>query len=864
MIGQTLGHYRIVEKIGAGGMGEVYRAHDEKLERDVALKVLPAGMLADEAARKRFRKEALVLGKLNHPNIETIYEFASQDGVDFLAMELVAGITLSQKLTGGPLADKEILQLGAQIVEGLSAAHEKGIVHCDLKPANVMVSSSGRAKVLDFGLAKFFHTANESSITESAADMAAAGTLPYMSPEQLRGERVDFRSDIYGAGTLLYEMSTGQRPFPETNAPRLIDDILHHDPKTPSAINHNLVPGFDSVVLKSLDKVPDRRYQSAKELAVDLGRLSFPALQIPAPRSTRNLKTWLFAAAATILIVGIVLTAPSIRRFVVRHKAETVERPPSPNFTNGKRLAIFPFEVEGDRASLSYIADGLAESLGSRLSQLSALNVAPSDAVSQADFGQSLDKVGRLLGANLILRGLVRGSPQGLRIVVKLQNISDAQPFWTHELSEKSSELLHIEDQVYGQVLAALAIHETDEERFRDVMRPEVSEGAYDLYLRGRERMGERQEAPDPDGAIHFYEEALKQQRDFELAYVGLADANVWLYQKKKDKLYLRRALNSAQRAVQLNDASPTAHSTLGSVYRTMGKYSEAVAELNRALSLAPNSDDFYRRLGRAYLDSGNTPQALVAFQKAIQLNPYYWVNHNALGVAYVHQGDFAKALQAFQQVRAIEPDIVAGYENIGNIYLQQGKYQESIPYFQKAIQIEPYFSTYSNLGTSYFFLKQYSNAVDMFEKGVTANRGDTQTMVNMADSYRGAGQPDKARAAYQRAIYLGNKELETNPKNPDAMAEIALSYAKVGNASEAQNFIRQARAIDKTNVSYIYYEAEIDALLGRSTDALKLLREALEKHFPVEFAAGDDDLGNLQKDPRFNELIQKYSEKPH
>src|SRR5580698_3517779 len=250
MIGSGLGHYLIIEKIGAGGMGEVYRAHDEKLERDVALKVLPAGMLADEAARKRFRKEALALAKLNHPNIETIYEFASQDGVDFLAMELVAGLTLGQKLTGGRLPDKEVLQLGAQIVEGLNAAHEKGIVHCDLKPANVMVSSSGHAKVLDFGLAKFFHATNESSITESAADMAAAGTLPYMSPEQLRGERVDFRSDVYGAGTLLYEMSTGQRPFPETNAPRLIDDILHHDPKSPSSINHNLVPGFDSVVLK--------------------------------------------------------------------------------------------------------------------------------------------------------------------------------------------------------------------------------------------------------------------------------------------------------------------------------------------------------------------------------------------------------------------------------------------------------------------------------------------------------------------------------------------------------------------------------------------------------------------------------------
>lgn len=860
MIGQTLGHYCIIEKIGAGGMGEVYRAHDDKLERDVALKVLPVGMLADEAARKRFRKEALALAKLNHPNIETIYEFASQNGVDFLAMELVAGITLGQKLTGGPLSDKEVLQLGGQIVEGLNAAHEKGIVHCDLKPANVMVSSSGTAKVLDFGLAKFFHTANDSSITESVADIAAAGTLPYMSPEQVRGERVDVRSDIYGAGALLYEMSTGQRPFPETNAPRLIDDILHHDPKSPSATNRRLVAGFDTVVLKSLDKVPDRRYQSARELAVDLGRLSSPALPISRARSTEKIKTWLFAAIAAILIALIVLAVPSIHRSLVRHKAEAVAHPLSPNSTGGKRLAVFPLEVEGDRSSLGYIADGLAEFLQGRLSQLSALNVASNAAATKADLGQPLDKVGRSLGVGLVSRGLVRNTPQGLQVILNLQNVSDTQPFWTQEFSAKISSLLPLQEQMYDAVLAALAVDRTEEERFRDVMRPVVSESAYDLYLRGREKMSERQEVPDPDGAVQFYNQALQKQHDFDLAYIGLAEANLRLYRNEQNKLFSQRAMSAAERAVQVDDASPAAHSVLGVVYSTLGKHSEAIAELKRAISLAPTSDHLYRRLGGAYLETGQAAAAIEAFQKAIQLNPYYWVNQDELGRTYYQLGNYPKALEAFQQVTVLEPDIEVGYENVGNIYLQEGNYQQAIPYFQKALQIEPYWSTYSNLGTAYFFLRQYRSSVEMYEKGMTFNRGDILSMVNLADGYEALGNLDRARAAYLRAIDLGTAVLKTNPKDAGMMDQIAVAYAKTGNAQQADNFIRRARAIDKNDVNYIYDEAKIDAVLGRTNEALELVHEALEKHYPVQFVAGDSDLLNIQGNPAFAAMIKKYS----
>ncbi|MCI0403104.1 MAG: serine/threonine protein kinase, partial [Acidobacteria bacterium] len=277
--GTKLGHYVILGPIGAGGMGEVYRAHDDRLERDVALKVLPAGTLADDAARQRFRKEALALARLNHPNIATVHDFDTQEGADFLVMELVAGASLAEKVAIGPLLEKEILRLASQLVEGLLAAHEQKVVHRDLKPANLRVTPDGRLKILDFGLAKLLRPARDEAVTaESLArsQPGVAGTVPYMSPEQLRGEPVDARTDIYAAGCVLYEMATGRRPFQETLSTALTDAILHKPAPPPGRLQPDLSPDLERIILKCLEKDPENRYQSAKELLVDLRRLAAP------------------------------------------------------------------------------------------------------------------------------------------------------------------------------------------------------------------------------------------------------------------------------------------------------------------------------------------------------------------------------------------------------------------------------------------------------------------------------------------------------------------------------------------------------------------------------------------------------------
>jgi serine/threonine protein kinase len=308
IVGQTLGHYRIVERIGAGGIGEVYRAHDEHLDRDVAIKVLPSDALSDKSSRRGFRKEALALSKLNHPNIATIYDFDTQQGVDFLVMEYISGATLSEKLAGRPLPEKEIIALGTQLAEGLSAAHERGVVHRDLKPGNLRLTTDGRLKVLDFGLARLLAPTTTEAETESMTQ-DVMGTLPYMAPEQLLGKEIDARTDIHAAGSVLYEMAAGQRPFAELGQAQLIAGILHRPPVPPSTVNRGVSLELERIIEKCLEKELENRYQSAKELAVDLRRIAMAGLttQVLLPARSHRGSAIRTGALTVVLVVLLIV-----------------------------------------------------------------------------------------------------------------------------------------------------------------------------------------------------------------------------------------------------------------------------------------------------------------------------------------------------------------------------------------------------------------------------------------------------------------------------------------------------------------------------------------------------------------------------
>lgn len=861
--------YRIEALLGQGGMGRVYKAYDKTLDRTVALKVVRQGVMADAEALSRFKQELLLASKISHTNILRIHDMGEVGDVKFITMAFVEGQDLHQILQQNPkLPFDRVLNFSQQLAAALAAAQAEGVIHRDLKPQNILVGKDDHLYVSDFGLAKTFEE-NAIQMTRTGAFL---GTPRYMSPEQVEGKPADMRSDLYAYGLILYEMVTGDVPFTGESTLKVMYQRIQEKPKSPKTLNPELPNWFVQVIMRCLEKDPSVRYQRADEIVLDLqgakstvstyrGGGATRTVQIQIPEFSNN--RWIWVAAGVVALIILAFAIPVTRHLILPRKGTSsgAEISGVPPLSSGRFVAVMPLQVLGDESQLGYLAQGIEEALSTKLFQLKDIHVTNADAASKVDQKQSLQKIGEALGANLVVQGTLQGSGDKIRIILKLEDVVKGTPVWSQQFDGATGDLFTLEDEIYNPLVSALNLNPTNEETAKAAARPTENVAAYDLYLRGRNSM-RGHDAKSFQSALDFFDQALKNDQSFALAYTGIADASLQMYNLKKDSFWTQKALAAAQQAQQLNDNLPEVHATLGSVYSVSGKNAEAVAELKRAISQAPDSDQGYRRLGNAFLASGDGAQAIEAYQKAIQLNPYYWDNQNALGNAFYRLGNYAKALEAFQRVTVLEPDIDLGYENVGNIFLQEGKYQDCIPYFQKALQIQPFWSTYSNLGTAYFFLKEYPNSVDMFEKAVALNPNNTLSNVNLADGYRAAGQADKAKATYQQAISVGFKELETNPQSAEVTDQIALSYAKIGNAQQADAFIHRARSLDKNNVGYIYDEAKIDAMLGRENEALKELQESLEKHFPADFAAGDTDLGNIQKQPEFAVLIKKYSAK--
>jgi tetratricopeptide (TPR) repeat protein/TolB-like protein len=782
--------------------------------------------------------------------------------VKFITMAYVDGEDLAHVLKkDGRMAVDRAVKTVRQLCDGLGAAHAEGVVHRDLKPQNILLDKAGVAYISDFGVAK--------SLEDGAAAMTRTGQLlgtpRYMSPEQVECHPVDHRSDLYSLGLILYEMLTGDVPFKGDSTLQLMYQRVKEKPRNPKLLNPDLPDYVVRIIMRCLEKDPARRYQHAGEILADLDAQRTPSrslsLQITLPKPTRRGWKWLVAGAVILLALG----AFAVRNITLRPRSPA----PSPSKSiaapsQARYVAVLPFRVLGDQASLGYISEGLVEALSAKLFQLKDLRVASAAAVEKASKQQSLDKIAKELGVGLILQGTLQGTKDNLRIALNLEDVSVGRRLWTQEFSAVPRDLLTLEDQIFAKLVDALELKPGNEELAGGTMHPTENVEAYDLYLRGRNAVHGGRDPSRIQAAIGYYEDALKKDPQFALAYTGLADATLQMYRLKKESSWADKALAAAQQARRLNENLAEVHFSLGSVYNATGKTAEAAAELKHALELAPNSDEGYRRLGDTYLASDRYEEAIRAYQKAIQINPYFWVNYNSLGTIYFQMGQYDKALSAFGKVTELEPDNAFGYLNVGSVYLRQGKYQECLPTLQKSLQLQPYSLTYSNLGTAYFYLKRYDEAAKLYAKAVELNPSDELTMGNLADAYRWMGEKEKSLATYDKAIALAYKELQVNPRNADTLGGLALYYAKQGEAVRAATFIRRARSIDKANVSLIYTEAVVEALAGRPNEALQALGEAFRKGYPTEEARNDPELGSLQTRPEFERLMKQFGAKSH
>jgi eukaryotic-like serine/threonine-protein kinase len=864
--------YEILELLGQGGMGAVYKARDTELERLVALKLIRADLASNPEILRRFKQELILAREVTHRNVIRIFDLGQAKGFKFITMEFVEGRDLRAVLRErGKLPPDETVRIIAQVCRALESAHAAGVVHRDLKPQNIMLDAKDRVYVMDFGIA---HSLETPGMTQTGALM---GTPEYMSPEQAKGIKVDARSDLFALGIIFYEMLTGISPYKADTALATLLKRTQERPPPPAEVDPTIPKAIGDVVMKCLEIDRDHRFSTAREILEDLGhemptsvRTVAPTLPptAAAPKPTevslfQRYRIWIVTAGVAMLMV-LFFAIPKTRHLILPSRsggtgvAGTTAGLPS--LSEAKFVAVLPFRVLGDATALGYVADGLGEALSAKLFQLKDVRIASSTAAAKTDPKTPLAQVAKELGVNLIVHGTVQGSGDNLRVTINLDNVAENRLVWSQEFAGVTGDLLTIEDQIYARLVEALALKPSNEELARTTSHPTENVEAYDLYLKGRRAMRGQQDVNNINKAIGFYEEALKKDASFALAYAGIADATLVMYYQKKDSFWTQKALGAAQQAQRLNDNLPEVHFSLGNVYAASGKRAEAISQLKRALELAPNSDDGYRAIGKAYLALGQKGLALQAYRKAVEINPYYWVNYNSIGTAYSELGQYEEALGVFRKMIELEPDNSFGYLNVGAVYFQQGKYDECIPFFQKALQLQPQYMTYSNLGTAYFYLKRYNDSVPMFEKAVELNPNDGLFMGNLADAYRWSGQQDRARATYDRAIALAFKELQVNPRDANVMDQLSLYYAKKGNPTQGLDFIHRARSIKPLDINILYDEAVVYALSGRSTEALSTLREALQKGYSVQEAKNDPELANLQSRPEFAKLVADFS----
>jgi serine/threonine-protein kinase len=684
-----------------------------------------------------------------------------------------------------------------------------------------------------------------------------------MSPEQVEGGTIDHRSDLYSLGLVLCEMVTGDVPFSGESTWQVMYQRVKEKPKDPKLINPDVPDWVSRIVLHCLERDPQLRYQSAREILSDIDANRSPStpsgFRVSIPEGSGR---WMLAVGAgVVLAASIFLAVPTTRHLIFKGGIGAASRNGLPPLTEGKFIAVLPFRVLGTENSLNYVAEGLGEALSAKLFQLADVRIASASAAAKAnDQKTPLPQIAKDLGVNFIVHGLVQGAGDKLRIVVNLENMAEDHLQWSQEFSGVSGDLLTLEDQIYAKLADVLQAKAANESAA--AAHPTENVAAYDLYLRGRNALRGQQDPRNIQAAINFFDDAIKKDSAFALAYTGMADASLLMYREKKDRFWSEKAIASAKQAERLNDRLPEVHFSLGTAYAATGQTAQAVSELKRALELSPNSDEAYRRLGNAYADTGQKDQAIQALQKAVEINPYYWINQSALGAAYFEFGDYASALKQFQTVTQLEPQNAAGFDNIGSVYSRMGRYEESVPAYQKALAIQPYAATYSNLGTSFFYLKRYAEAVQMFQKAVEMSPGEETIVGNLADAYRWAGDKDKANSSYDKAIALAYKQLQVNPRDANTLGHMALYFAKKGDTTQARDFVKRARGIDSSDVYLIYISAVVDTIGSDPKSATDWLRVALQKGFATADIEAEPEFTPLHNRPGFQSLLKEFAPK--
>lgn len=849
MVGSMVSHYRLTEELGAGGMGVVYKAHDTRLDRFVAIKFLSAASVTAKD-RRRFEAEAQSAAGIHHPNICPIYEIGEHQGQLFFVMALVDGKTISDRVHDGPLPIDTALDIAIQVAGGLDKAHRGGVVHRDIKSANIVVDDDGHAWILDFGVAQ----RENSDLTASGA---IVGTPAYMSPEQAQGLPVDHRSDLWSLAVVLFEMLTGQVPFHGSSHYSVLHAIVTEDPHSVSTLRAGIPDRIVQFMTTAFAKDRDKRWQSATQMAEELATIrkallaesetlgSDTVTHANTVRNTSSAKpkdsrmVWhkrrFFLAAVALLSMALLILA--IRRLL-----------PSDGLPAEKRIAVLPFTVVGNAAEMQPLADGLMETLTSKLSEIDdlqkSLMVVPASEVRSRNINTA-EAALRIYGANLVITGSLQRWGDRIQFTMNLVDTAKIRQIASRTFDFEPTQLIALRDGAVNGAIQLCAL-KLSAQAGKSIGAGETAiPNAYQEYLKGTGYLARYDLPGNIDHAITSLTQAVRIDANYARAFAALGQAHWKKAVRENSPPDAQLALENIENAIRLDPTSVDVRVKRAEIYSESGRSEDAIRELESVLRTAPQTADAYRALGRAYEATQQLKQAETAYRQAVENQPADWYGHLLLGLFYYRQRRDAEAQKAWEDARKLTPDNEVVYRNLAGVALRQGDFRQASDMLNKAIRFEPNQSTYNTLAIAYYYQRRYQEAAAALKSAIDLDPNHYSSWGNLGTVHRHIpGSADQAKDDFRQAIELARRALEVTKSDNNTHANLAEYWAKLGETDNALAEIGQiAPAARGPFVDRIILAYE---LTGNRPLALAALN-SIDAHDPIlTYIKNDPDLENL------------------